>query len=98
MDVDIESGAESSLSPSETHGDADDTPKVDPLKWTVRCLYFCRNMVYLKINDIWGMYLFIGKDFVCCCKTNMTEHTGDDGFGYNYNIALRILLAFCKSA
>lgn len=36
-EVDPESGAESSLSPSETAGEGDDnTPKVDPLKWTVR--------------------------------------------------------------
>lgn len=35
MEVDIESGAESSLSPSENAGDNDDGPKVDPLKWTV---------------------------------------------------------------
>lgn len=38
MDVDLESGAESSLSPSETHGsgEGDEISKVDPLKWTVR--------------------------------------------------------------
>lgn len=38
MEVDIESGAESSLSPSETAGSGegdDNLPKVDPLKWTV---------------------------------------------------------------
>lgn len=37
MEIDNESGAESSLSPSETpgSGDGDDGPKVDPIKWTV---------------------------------------------------------------
>lgn len=40
MEIDVESGAESSLSPSEanqkgTENEEDDTPKIDPLKWTV---------------------------------------------------------------
>lgn len=37
--MDPESGAESSLSPSEATGEGDDnTPKVDPLKWSVSLL------------------------------------------------------------
>lgn len=43
-EADPESGAESSLSPSEAACEGDDnTPKVDPLKWTVSLLsyFFC---------------------------------------------------------
>lgn len=42
-EADLESGAESSLSPSEAACEGDDnTPKVDPLKWTVSSLScFC---------------------------------------------------------
>lgn len=49
MEVDVESGAsgaESSLSPSENHVDAeDDTPKVDPMKWSCQEVSdFIRNL------------------------------------------------------
>lgn len=50
MEVDVESGAsgaESSLSPNEANGEGEDdnTPKVDPIKWSVS---FYLNFFYIK--------------------------------------------------